>query len=334
MNGQVMAVLAALAVPSSPVALAAGAAGHYVDGVLSGPPPGVLELLGVQGARVTVLRDVLAGKGNWLVDRPGQPPVVLRRYRGGAVREDFRYEHAVLRHLTSAGWVVPEPIGDLTEHLGWGYCLTRYVPGAAVTGEGAAQQHRRGADLARLHLALRPLGDQLGQRPGWQPQHLGPVMPDVPDWAACVHGLAQASPRLGAWAQAAEAGVAASLAAIGAADLPVIAVHGDFAEWNVHYQRGRLAGVVDFDLTHLDSRPYELAIARTYRAPHALAAYRAAVRQAGWPLSDLEEAAMGPVYRAFRVAMLAWQVGDGLQAGRLDLAAAERQLSRTGIPPP
>jgi Ser/Thr protein kinase RdoA (MazF antagonist) len=294
----------------------------------------VLELLGVPSARVTVLRDVLGGNGNWLIDRPGQPPVVLRRYHDGSAREDLLYEHAVLHHLAGAGWVVPEPAGELAEHQGRWYCLTRYVPGTAVSGESPAQQRRRGADLARLHLALRPLGDQLGQRPGWQPQHRGPVMPDAPDWAACARGLAEASPRLGAWAQAAAAGVAASLAAIGAADLPVVVVHGDFAEWNVHYQRGRLAGVVDFALTHLDSRPYELAIARTYRAPHALAAYRAALSQAGWPLSDLEEAAIGPVYRAFRIAMLAWEVGDGLRAGRLDLAAAERQLSRTGTPPP
>lgn len=35
-------------------------------------------------------------------------------------------------------------------------------------------------------------------------------------------------------------------------------MHGDFAEWNVHYDGDRLAGVLDFELTHLDSRPYEL----------------------------------------------------------------------------
>jgi Ser/Thr protein kinase RdoA (MazF antagonist) len=32
-----------------------------------------------------------------------------------------------------------------------------------------------------------------------------------------------------------------SLAALGAGDLPVMVVHGDFAEWNVHYRHGRLA---------------------------------------------------------------------------------------------
>jgi len=69
------------------------------------------------------------------------------------------------------------------------------------------------------------------------------------DWDACADAAA---------VQAQQA-----LEAIGARDLPVTVVHGDFAEWNVHYQHGRLAGVIDFGLTHLDTRPYELAIART-----------------------------------------------------------------------
>jgi Ser/Thr protein kinase RdoA (MazF antagonist) len=334
MNGQVMVVLTALAAPSLPRGPAAGAAGRYVDAVLPGPVPGVLELLSLRPARVTLLRDIPAGNGNWLIGRPGQPPVVLRRYRDGSTREALLYEHAVLRHLASDGWVVPEPASDLTWYQGRWYCLTRYVPGSAVRGESPAQQRRRGSDLARLHLALRPLGAQLGQRPGWQPQHHGRSTAVAPDWAACVGGLTQASPRLGAWAQAAAAGTKAALAAIGAADLPVMVVHGDFAEWNVHYRAGRLAGVIDFDLTHLDSRPYELAIARTYRAPHTLAAYRAALSRAGWPLSDLEEAAIVPVYHAFRVGMLAWELHDGLTAGRLDLTALERLLSRTGTLPP
>jgi Ser/Thr protein kinase RdoA (MazF antagonist) len=107
-------------------------------------------------------------------------------------------------------------------------------------------------------------------------------------------------------------------------------VHGDFAEWNVHYEDGRLAGVIDFGLTHVDTRPYELAIARTYRAPQVIDAYRAELATGGWPLSELEEAAMGPVYRAFRGAMAAAEMEDGRITGSYDLAMIERQLSRTG----
>lgn len=153
-------------------------------------------------------------------------------------------------------------------------------------------------------------------------------------WDDCVRALTEVSPRLGSWAGAAASQARDALAAIGAADLPVTVVHGDFHEQNVHYEHGHLAGVIDFGLTHLDSRPYELAIARTYRAPETIAGYRGELARNGWPLSELEEAALGPVNRAFRVDMAAWQMDHGRRTGDYDLAMIERQLSRTGTAPP
>jgi hypothetical protein len=67
------------------------------------------------------------------------------------------------------------------------------------------------------------------------------------------------------------------------------------------------------------------------RAPEAAEAYRAVLARHGWALSELEEAAIGPVYRAFRVGLAADQVRDGLSDGRLDLAMIERQLTRAGM---
>ena len=58
-------------------------------------------------------------------------------------------------------------------------------------------------------------------------------------------------------------------------------VHGDFAEGNVHYDGGRLAGAIGFGLTRLDSRPGEPAIARTCRAPEAAGPYRAELARTG-----------------------------------------------------
>lgn len=84
----------------------------------------------------------------------------------------------------------------------------------------------------------------------------------------------------------------------------------------------------------MDSRPYELAIARTYRAPQVTDAYRAELAASGWPLSELEEAAIAPLYRAFRVGMAAAEMDGGRITGSYDLAMIERQLSRTGTPPP
>jgi hypothetical protein len=61
---------------------------------------------------------------------------------------------------------------------------------------------------------------------------------------------------------------------------------------------------------------------------------RPAMQARSGPDSELEEGAIGPVYRAFRVDMTAWQLADGRRSGRYDLAMIERQLSRTGTAPP
>jgi len=297
-------------------------------------PADVLTLLGVRPSRVRPLADVPLGNGNWLVETDGGEPSVLRRYHPETAPEDLRYEHAVLAYVAGAGWVVPTALtAPVRWHDRW-WCLTRHVPGQGTRAEDARQCVRRGRDLARLHLALRGAADRIGPRPGWRPQHTAVTIQARDRWEARVEGLASASPRLAAWSRAAAAETRAALAAVGADDLPVMVVHGDFAAWNVHYEGDVLAGVIDFELTHVDSRPYELAIARGYRAPDMVAAYRAELDEQGWPLSELEEAAIDPVYRAFRVGVAAAEMHDGDVTGRYDLAMIERQLARTGTPPP
>jgi Ser/Thr protein kinase RdoA (MazF antagonist) len=302
--------------------------------MVTGPVAIVLDTLAVRPDRVSLLKDVPLGNGNWLVEMAGQRRAVLRRYHPRASPEDLAYEHAVLGHLASAGWVVPHPVGEPVCHDDLWYCLTRYVPGQPTVRESPGQRRRRGRDLARLDLALRDLGQRIGQRPGWRPQHSAIAANSNIDWSACVRQLTAVSPRLASWAQAAAEQTRAALAAIGARELPTTVIHGDFAEWNVHYQNGRLAGVIDFGLAHQDSRPYELAIARTYRSPETADAYRSELARSGWPLSALEEAAIMPIYHAFRLDMAASEIDDGLETGEYNLTVIERQLSRTGTPPP
>jgi Ser/Thr protein kinase RdoA (MazF antagonist) len=303
--------------------------------VMPASDPGqALNLLGVRPRQIVALSDVPLGNANWLVETADGQRFVLRRYHPQTTREDLSYEHAVLGYLAGIGWVVPVALGEPACWQGWWYCLTRYVPGEAVRAEDAGQRLRRGRDLARLHLALRGFAERIGQRPGWRAQHSAVIVYAGDQWEECVRGLASVSPRLASWAQAAAAQALESLTALGADDLPVMVVHGDFAEWNVHYDRERLAGVIDFALTHVDTRPYELAIARTYRAPEMIDAYRAELAACGWPLSELEEAAIGPVYRAFRVGMAAAEMEDGRIAGHYDLAMIERQLARTATAAP
>lgn len=297
------------------------------------PPAAVLAALGVGRREVTALSDVPDGNANWLISGDSGR-LVLRRHHAEATYDGLVWEHAVLRHLAGAGWTVPGPVGELTEYQGRWYELNRYVPGQPVRPEGRGEQAQRGRVLARLHLALRELGDRIGPRPGWRPQHTHTTFITSLDWDASVRALAAVSPRLAEWASAAAAATRGALDAAGAAALLVTVVHGDFAEWNMHYTGGRLTGVIDFELAHLDSRPFELAMARTYRAPETTAAYRAELARLGWPLSTLEESAIGPVYRAVRVGLAAWPLEQGRRTGRFDLAAIERQLARSGTPPP
>lgn len=305
-----------------------------MSAVPAGVPARVLDVLGLRQPRITALKDIPGENGSWLLEMPDGSRLVLRRYHAQATLADLSYEHSVLAYLARAGWTVPEPAGELVHHEGLWYCPTRYVPGTANRRESAGQRGQRGRDLARLHFALRGLGGQIGQRPGWRAQHAGDTVHTGIDFGACAGALTGVSPRLGAWARAAAAQARDALDAIGAGELPLMVVHGDFHEQNVHYENGHLAGVIDLGLTHLDSRPYELAIARTYRAPQTAAGYRLELARGGWPLSELEEAALGPVNSAFRVDMAAWQMDHGRRTGRYDLAMIERQLARTGTAPP
>jgi Ser/Thr protein kinase RdoA (MazF antagonist) len=234
--------------------------------VPDGPPAAVLAVFGAGRHQVTGLSDVPDGNANWLISGDSGP-LVLRRHHAEATPAGLAWEHTVLRRLAGAGWTVPEPLGELTEYQGHWYGLNRYVPGQPARPEGPGEQAQRGRTLARLHLALRDLGDRIGPRPGWRPQHTHTTVLTGLDWDASVRALALSSPRLAGWAAAAAAGIRDALDAAGANALPVTVVHGDFAEWNMHYTGGRLTGVIDFELAHLDSRPFELAMARTYRAP-------------------------------------------------------------------
>jgi homoserine kinase type II len=294
----------------------------------------VLDLLGYGPRRISTLKDLPFENASWLVEVAGDQRFVLRRYHDRATFEDLAYEHSVLGHLGALGWVVPHPVGELVCHEGAWWCPTRYVPGHAVRDETPQQRRQRGHDLARVDLALRGLGERLGQRPGWQAQHRGVTVHSDIVWDDCLRSFSDVDRRLAVWADRAALEVRARPDALGVEDLPETIVHGDFAEWNVHYEDNRLAGIIDFGLTHLDSRPYELAIARTYRSPEAIVAYRDELARSGWPLTELEEASIEAIHQAFRVDMVAWQLDLGQRTGTYDLAMIERQLARAGTAPP
>ena len=177
--------------------------------------------------------------------------------------------------------------------------------------------------MALLHVALRGLAEELGQRPGWQPQHDAVSVHTDIDWAATIAVFATVQAQLAEWASRAADDARRALTAIGADDLLTLVVHGDFHEGNVHYDSAGSTGLIDFGLTHVDSRPYELAIARTYRAPEVVEAYREELARSDWPLTELEEAAIDPIHHAFRIDMVAWQLDHGVRVGFYDTASLD-----------
>jgi len=44
-------------------------------------------------------------------------------------------------------------------------------------------------------------------------------------------------------------------------DRPGIVVHGDFTPWNLHFERGQLSGILDFELAHWNHRIGDFALA-------------------------------------------------------------------------
>jgi Ser/Thr protein kinase RdoA (MazF antagonist) len=154
------------------------------------------------------------------------------------------------------------------------------------------------------------------------------AMGEFQGWAPGVEALRKERPDLADRAERAMDHGKELVERHGLLDLPKTIVHGDFASWNLHFDdTGRLAGVIDFDLCHLDSRAWEFVIARVHRTPEFLHGYQRATAN---PLTDRELTAIEPLQIVFRVLMVMAELWNGRQAGRFDLAAIDRQLMKAG----
>ena len=228
---------------------------------------------------------------------------------------------------------MPAPIGEAVERGGRWFCVTRHVPGAPVRDESEAQRRQRGRIWRAFDVALRELGEHLRQRPGWRPQHTGPPVHEDVDWDQCLAVLGARDTRLQDWAATAAAAIAAELA-----------TSGGSAAYLRSYTGTSPSGTRTISMANSPARSlrvvpprlaaYELAIARTHRSPETIASYADEMTDLRWPFSDLEQATIGPVHRAFRVSMTAWVIDEARNGKSLDVAMIERQLRLTGVPPP
>jgi Ser/Thr protein kinase RdoA (MazF antagonist) len=204
---------------------------------------------------------------HWLVGHE-EGVAVLRRYGPWHDLDDIRYELRVLERVAALGWPVPRTLTHPWQVGRHWWCLFSYVRGQPRRPRTSAaireELRARGRLLAELHADVATVTD-LGQRPGWRrreevldPRPDGPSVEDVitarvvPEEATILLGYADRA--------------RARFAALGADRLPVLLNHGDLIGSNVRYRGGRLSGVIDFDLTHLDHRAADFVW--TWRAAH------------------------------------------------------------------
>jgi Ser/Thr protein kinase RdoA (MazF antagonist) len=291
------------------------------------PPSDVVAALGLDAERLEPTRpgdDESAGNGNWhLWTRDGERHI-LRRYHVLRIESDLAYETKVLDHLTARGWCVPAKVAGPIRYDDRLWAITQYVPGQPHKVETAAQQGERGELLARLHADLRDL--ELGARPGFFQAADLDAMGEFQSWDRGVDLLRKQRPDLADRAVQAMSEAKELVVECDLLGLPQTIVHGDFASWNVHFDDdGRLAGVIDFDLAHPDSRAWEFVIARLDLAPALLEGYQRATAD---PLGRAELAAIGPLQRVLQVLMVMAELWNGQHGGRFDEGMIVRRLGK------
>ena len=160
-------------------------------------------------------------------------------------------EYAVLDHLMAAGWIVSIRVSEPVRHDGAAGPPNPYVPGRPAVrrqphpaAQGGAAQPRPGSTWPCATSASGSGSARAGV-PSTTPS---PPTPASTGPGACGRPAARLQPEARPPRRRPRpCGRAAALAAIGAAELPVTVIHGDFAEQNVHYRHGLVAGVaIDF----------------------------------------------------------------------------------------
>lgn len=77
---------------------------------------------------------------------------------------------------------------------------------------------------------------------------------------------------------------------------PSIIIHGDFTQWNLLFEHGRLSGILDFELAHLDHRVADFALSWRGRYDDVIHGYNEVSR-----LEPEEWALITPMWWAFLI---------------------------------
>jgi Ser/Thr protein kinase RdoA (MazF antagonist) len=265
---------------------------------------------------------------HWAI-RAGSERYVLRRFGVWAQTEgDADWELDAVARLAAAGAAVPRAIGGVRVIAGARYLMLPWIGGRRLADPPVsdADYEHLGEFLADFHARTDP----------------APSPPQRPGWTSCVDG---AFPAEGGAARRGEllaelakvdAGMAArfgeAAAALQARDLPAIfaghpcrIVHGDFSPWNIRVRGGQLAGVIDFDLAHLDVRAADVAWARRGYHDGVVRGYQRRMALTDAELANLDALWTGGSLRGV------WRVLEGrLAEGRLTTHGFDWNLDQLG----
>jgi Ser/Thr protein kinase RdoA (MazF antagonist) len=280
---------------------------------------------------------------HWRV--PGGPSdFVLRRYHSKRTKSSIAFEHELLRRL-GAAWPVAAPVdvggAGTVEYGGRLWSLFPWLPGGPLPAHGRENVARQGGLLARLHRDLAA-----GGTPQQREQFSKVWELDAHGWGIGASGITfdellrsfgRDHPELAAAARRERDRNLRELGAFGYGELPEQPIHGDFAREHLLFDGGRLSGVLDFDLAHVDARASDIAWsmisdcgeppAETAIDP-ALAAAFVAGYCAESPLTEQEARLIVPLVRAQDLVIL----GDALRqwatpaGGAAQLPRIERRI--------
>jgi len=255
----------------------------------------------------------------------GPPAFVLRRYHVKRTKSSIAFEHELLRRL-AATWPVAAPIdvggGRIVDYGGRLWSLFPLLPGTPASAHDRDQVARQGRLLARLHHDLAAGGASQ------QRERFGRVSElDAHGWGIGASGMTfdellrlfgRDHAELAAAARDQRERSLGELWALGYSELPEQPIHGDFAGEHLLFDGGRLSGVLDFDLAHVDARASDIAWSMISDcgeppAETAIDTTLAAAFVAGYsaesPLTERESRLIVPLVRAQDIVIL----GDALR---------------------
>jgi len=189
---------------------------------------------------------------NYLVEAEGGR-FILTLYEKRVDAADLPFFLALLDHLADRGRPVPRALADRTGQqiqtvAGRPACLIEFLPGVSLTEPSPAEAYAAGAELGRMHLALRDF-------PLTRANALGPA-----GW----HRLARrCGDQLDAIAPGLGARVRDELAFLDAhwpRALPRAVIHADLFPDNVLMLGERVTGLIDFYFSCTEIRAWDLAV--------------------------------------------------------------------------